>query len=236
MAIYNFDAVPVYVPIKRSPWGATLGVLDSEAPTDPTAGPKDATKYKDSGIPIPKVVLNAVQGYQMVHDLMYAMGVKDPVADWVAAQASFESTGFTSNVGKKDNNWSGIKWLNKPYQKNASKGIKSPDGGYYAKFDTWQDWARDLYRILHLGGAAAPVNAATLEDYVHRLKNNGYFGASEASYLKGVKRYLKVQQEGVKLEMTENPVTHWWENLDWKYKVGGGIFAGLLVLAAVRRR
>ena len=182
-------------------------------------------------------IVNEAIGYQMVRDLVYAMGIKDPVADWVAAQAAYESANFTSNVGKKNNNWSGIKYINKPYQKNAVKGTKSPDGDYYARYATWQDWAKDLYRILHLGGTQAPVYAVSLADYVHRLKKNKYFSASEANYLRGLQKMQDNQKTDVGIMVPhQSPIKLWWQELDWKWKAAMGVGVVVIAVAAVRGR
>ncbi len=116
---------------------------------------------------------------------------------FAVAQACFEcgSENFDSPVALEDNNLTGIIWLNVPWQHNATKGAQMPasDGvGHYAHFATPQDWAVDFRRILHLDfhHIGKPIEAHTVEDYVHRLKMNGYFGGPEEQYLAGVKRYL----------------------------------------------
>lgn len=113
----------------------------------------------------------------------------------ILAQSAFETAYFTSNTFRQDNNASGIKWINKPYQK-ATMGIHSSEkGSFYARFETLTDWARDLKRILTINrGAGRPIDATTIQDYVHRLKVNGYFGLSEAQYLAGVKRVMLAMQ------------------------------------------
>jgi hypothetical protein len=131
-------------------------------------------------------------------------GINNPQLDFALAQLLFETGKFTSKstVAADNNNYSGIKWLNKPYQK-ATKGTLAPAGerlpyespvNYYAKFASINDWATDFKRILSLKRSAntlgAPIKATTPEDFVKRLKLNGYFGGNETVYLKGIKNFL----------------------------------------------
>jgi len=94
---------------------------------------------------------------------------------YAIAQMMMESDWMTSNQGNVDNNFSGIKWINKPYQK-ATRGTSSPEGGYYAHFASFKDWARDFLRILSLntGKMGRPIDATTAQQYGDRLKANHY--------------------------------------------------------------
>lgn len=99
-----------------------------------------------------------------------------------------------SNVARLNNNYSGIMFINKPYQKNAVKGSKYPakEGNYYyAKFNTVQDWANDFIRVLSMRNK--PIAAPGLNEYVFRLARNGYFvpntGKAYDNYQKGLKKY-----------------------------------------------
>lgn len=113
-------------------------------------------------------------------------------------QAVFEcgSINFDSAVALADKNLTGIIYLNAHFQHNATQGTLMParDGvGHYAHFATPQDWANDFCRILRLNmhGEGRPIDAVTPEDYVHRLKVNGYFGGKEEDYLRGLKSDIK---------------------------------------------
>lgn len=120
------------------------------------------------------------------------------------AQILLETGQFTakSTVAKLNNNYSGIKWLNAPRQKNASKGSPVPPGersttkpnwslNWYAKFDTGKDWAVDYLRILSLG-TKKPILAATPDEFVDRLKANRYFGGDINSYKKNVNYFYNL--------------------------------------------
>jgi len=137
------------------------------------------------------------------NSLMIA-GMKPPQLDFALAQLLFETGRFTtrSNVASTNNNYSGIKYLNKPYQ-DAEKGSLAPAGerlpyesplNYYAKFRDTNAWAKDFVRILSLkrsgNNIGAPIKATTVEDFNKRLKLNSYYGGSEAVYLRGIKTYL----------------------------------------------
>lgn len=122
---------------------------------------------------------------------------------WAIASLLHETGRFTarSNVARLNNNYSGIKWLNRARQKNATKGSPVPPSerfgpadnplNFYAKFNTVDDWAKDYYRIVSTFGAK-PIEADTVENWVTRLKQNKYFGGSESGYLRGVKAFLRM--------------------------------------------
>lgn len=140
----------------------------------------------------------------MLEQAMINAGFTEPQLTFAIAQLLYETGRFSSksNVAKVNNNYSGIKWLNKSYQK-ASKGSPVPVNersktnpnwplNWYAYFNTVDDWAIDFKRIVSLKKTSLgrPIEATDLKSYVQRLKANGYFGGNEASYLKGTKMYF----------------------------------------------
>ncbi len=139
-----------------------------------------------------------------IQNALQIAGIQQPQLDFALAQLLFETGKFSkaSSVAAANNNYSGIKWINKSYQ-DAEKGTLAPASerlpyetpiNYYAKFRDTNAWAKDFKRILSLkrtaNYAGSPITATTPEDFVKRLKLNGYFGGSEANYLKGIKIYL----------------------------------------------
>ena len=120
-----------------------------------------------------------------------ALNVAPPVVPLLVAQVAYETGDFKSKLLKDHNNASGIVWTGKASQKNATKGRPLPeDPRYnYAKFDTLNDWARDYIRVLNL--RAKPIQATTADDFITRLKANGYFTAPVEQYKKGFERYLR---------------------------------------------
>jgi len=182
-----------------------------------------------------------INSYNSVIAYLKTAGIPDDVKPYAAAQVLFETNGLKSRVSKSDLNLSGIKWINKPYQ-NATRGSKSPEGDYYAHFKSYADWARDLKRILSIGGATAAINAEDLEDYVKRLKEHGYFTGSEPDYYKGLVNILtaagqlKQQQSAETLKAAADYTNqNWWEKLN-KWEKGGVITAGVLVGVAILKR
>lgn len=145
----------------------------------------------------------------VLQDSLIRAGLKEPQLKYALAQLLFETGRFTakSKVATENNNFSGIKWLNKKYQK-ATRGTLAPPServadinspiNYYAKFETIDDYAKDFVRILSLQRAAnlsgKPITATTLTAYSDRLALNGYFDGNTAqkrlNYYKGLKKYF----------------------------------------------
>lgn len=105
----------------------------------------------------------------------------------------FHETGVLRSALVADNNFSGIMFINKPtLQKNAVKGrpFPSKEGKYfYAKFATPLDWANDLKRIISRS-PGKPLEAATVQDFAHRLKLNKYYTDSEKNYSTALKKHF----------------------------------------------
>jgi hypothetical protein len=120
-----------------------------------------------------------------------ALNAPPPVVPFLVAQVAYETGNFKSKLLKDHNNASGIVWTGKASQKNATKGRPLPEDPryFYAKFATLQDWARDYIRVLSLKNK--PIQATTADDFVARLKANGYFTAPVEQYKKGFMSYLK---------------------------------------------
>ena len=123
------------------------------------------------------------------------VGAKFPASSlpFVMSQVAYETTdstthtGFSSFESMTDNNFSGIKYNAVANGDIATMGNQSPEGNHYAHYNSVNDWAQDLKRILSLNrGAGRPIDATSLEDYVHRLHSNGYFTDHEPTYLAGV--------------------------------------------------
>jgi hypothetical protein len=168
-----------------------------------------------------------------IENLLANAGVPSNIVPMATAQVMYETGGLTSRVSKADGNLSGIKWLNKPYQK-ATRGTKSPEGNYYAKFASFEDWANDYKRILSIGGANAPINATGLQDYVNRLYHNHYFTSAPSVYYAGLAAIMKKtgtlqQQQAQQLAPSiEDAHQNWWQKLPTWGKVGVGAGAALV--------
>lgn len=130
----------------------------------------------------------------LLQDSLIKAGLGGMSLKLALAQLLVETGNFTSKsqVATLNNNYSGIKFINKPYQK-AVQGSPVPAAervqpstnpyNFYAKFENPDAWAVDFKRILSLG-TLKPILALDTTEYVKRLKNNRYFGGNEAVYLK----------------------------------------------------
>lgn len=100
---------------------------------------------------------------------------------------------FNTGIARADNNFTGIKWINKPYQ-NATRGSLAPAServkplsapiNYYAHFANTAAWAKDYARILNSG--SKPLQANNIADFAARLKRNKYYTDSVSNYAKGL--------------------------------------------------
>lgn len=113
------------------------------------------------------------------------------VKPFIMAQTGLETEGFTSNVSQVDNNFSGIKYSKNGY---GSLGVQSPEGNHYAHYDTPEDWAKDMLRVLSIDrGAGVPLDTNSLVDYNNALKgtipNLAYYGIDAQTYLSFLKSY-----------------------------------------------
>jgi hypothetical protein len=117
-------------------------------------------------------------------------GVNPSILPFLVAQVAHETGNFKSKLLRDHNNGSGITWINNSkVQKNAKKGRPLPEDPryFYAKFDTLQDWAIDHVRVLNR--KSKPIQATNVDDFVSRLKANGYFTAPIEIYKKAVAKF-----------------------------------------------
>lgn len=115
---------------------------------------------------------------QQIYNTAIQQGFNPVAAKLIAAQARFESADYTSNVFKNNNNTSGIKFIGQP---NAVQGTLSPEGNYYAKFNTIQDSINDkIVRLYNktMGGVTPDQlkSSNSADDFATKLKKRNYFG------------------------------------------------------------
>lgn len=109
------------------------------------------------------------------------------LANCALAQAKHESANFTSNVFVTDNNPIGYKYYEGSLWQSG-RGIKAPDGGYYAKFGSVQAAAYELADwINRRSGSFSGVQGTY--DYALAMRNSSYYGASLSEYVAGLNRY-----------------------------------------------
>lgn len=185
----------------------------------------------------------SINSYNQVKNYLGSAGIPANIVPWAAAQSAFETNGWKSNVSTKDFNLSGITWINKPAQ-NATRGVARPasEGGYYAHYKSYTDWAKDLKRILEIGGTGAAIYATSLQDYVDRLYKNKYFTSSPGPYYQALNMILQSvgdlqKQQGAELQQAQEDAKAWYLKIeDWaKANPGMAIGAGLLGLLVVKK-
>lgn len=126
------------------------------------------------------------------------LGLNDEQIKFALSQILLETGQFStkSNVFKLNNNYSGIKFINKPIQV-AVKGSPVPPServspanspiNWYAKFSDVGAWAKDYVRILNLK-KNKPLQAVSIDDFHKRLTANKYYDTSKQ---KNIDNYLK---------------------------------------------
>lgn len=140
---------------------------------------------------------------QIIYNTAIEQGFNPTAAKLIAAQARFESNDYTSNVFKKNNNTSGIKFIGQP---NAVRGTLSPEGDYYAHFNTIEDGINDkivrLYNINMRGVTPKQLKDSTdATEFANLLKQRGYYGSSASEYASGLRvKLLKINV----LELIQN--------------------------------
>lgn len=107
---------------------------------------------------------------------------------FIIAQAKHETANFTSKVYAVDRNAFGIKFINSANQKNAVKGLLSPEGNNYARFNSETDSLIDLFRIFEI--KKFPVNVGSASEYAAALKERGYFTGDLVVYQKALEKWV----------------------------------------------
>jgi hypothetical protein len=177
---------------------------------------------------------------QIVYDIAIKQGFTPVAAKLVVGQARFESTNYTSNVFKANNNTHGMKFIGQPL---ATRGSLAPvkersascrNGGtcvnsdHYAKFASVEDSATDvvarLYNITR--GDVTPdqlKNAKTPEEFARLLKKRSYYGFGAYGTPQAEKE-IKEYAGGLKVRMRLAQIVEFVE----KNKKGLGL--GILLL------
>jgi len=144
---------------------------------------------------------------QLIYDTAVRQGFTPTAAKFVVAQARFESSNYSSNVFKNNNNTSGMKYIGQPLatrgtlaplserSQTCQKGGSCQNSDHYAKFASVADSASDkierLYNIT-MGGVTPQQlkNAKTPEEFAQLLKARGYYGEQKGqSPAQSVKEY-----------------------------------------------
>lgn len=139
-----------------------------------------ATKDKVDTIPI-TVPDESKTGKAAMKEIADAIGEKlDIEPALIYAQMCQESgPNGDSQEAVNDKNFSGIK--------GSGGGVATDDGGTYQKFNSLSEYASRYAAILKNDGLSGIKDPS---EYVHKLKQMGYFTASEADYEAGVKALM----------------------------------------------
>ncbi len=109
---------------------------------------------------------------------MKRQGIRNDILQYIVYQAYHETNGFTDPKYTRYNNPTGIKYAK---QKGATMGANG-----YAYFDNLNSWAAAMKHEITKGANAE--GAGSMQEYVQRLKKNGYFEDSVENYFNGLSR------------------------------------------------
>lgn len=134
---------------------------------------------------------------------LIANGLSEEKARLLLAQMLVETAGFTHRVATEANNYGGIKYSPKF---NKDSGIKSTEGDNYARYNDFNEFAKDYIRIISRGGNNAPIKADTVQEFARRLKAQGYYTATEPQYLKALKSWLPSIKKFIPSKQAQAPL------------------------------
>jgi flagellum-specific peptidoglycan hydrolase FlgJ len=135
-----------------------------------------------------------------IYNALRKAGVPDVNARIITAQSRVESSNYSSNVFKQNNNAFGMKVPSvrkSPYILGAGTKAPSSEGATpYARYASVEDSARDIVHWLQYNHANYS-QLTTADSYATYLKNKGYYGATLASYAAGIGTYLMKMKDWV---------------------------------------
>jgi uncharacterized FlgJ-related protein len=120
--------------------------------------------------------------YKDVYSLLIEAGFKYQQAQIILAQTAHETANFTSDIFLENHNLFGMK--------NAGQKLVIGTNRGHAVYESITDSIKDfaLYYKRHQYLSVYE----TAYDYVKALKENGYFEADIANYVRGVEHFLKL--------------------------------------------
>lgn len=105
-------------------------------------------------------------------------------AEWIYAQWSHETGGFSSVLSEEYHNLGGITQV----QPNDTP---QPDGNcYYMQFNSYESYAEYFGKYLTYYREDGIYLSETIADYITALKNGGYFGDDLYAYIDDCQRIL----------------------------------------------
>lgn len=136
---------------------------------------------------------------QIVYTFSKSQGLSDNVAKIIVAQSKFESSNYTSNLFKVNNNLFGYKYVG---QSIATQGIPAPssEGNLrYANYSKVEDSVLEIVKWIGRRVSEKKFTLADLETpegYARAFKNAGYYGDTYERYVAGLRRYYNTLQVG----------------------------------------
>jgi len=137
----------------------------------------------------------------IVYNQAVSMGVPSDTAKLIAAQARYETAGYTSNVFKNYNNAFGYKWVGQKKWASGPGGAAgsqdaqgNADGGTYAKYPSVAYSTGELVDWLKRRQAEGKLKISALKtpaQYAAALKASGYYGQTASQYASGLSTMLK---------------------------------------------
>jgi len=188
--------------------------------------------------------MTSAQIDQAIYNTAIQQGFNPIAAKLIVAQARFESTDYTSNVFRANNNTSGIKYIGAS-QINAQRGTPAPsnertcnlqcDRDFYAKFDTVQDSINDKVKRLYtktMGGVTPQMlkDSTSAEDFARKLKMRSYYGfgklnSTDPAKVAQAEAEIKEYAGGMKNKLLRIQVVEFVE----KNKVNLGVVGALII-------
>lgn len=107
----------------------------------------------------------------------------------LVAQAKFESGNYTNSLFRNHNNLYGMMHPRKRTTKSIGGKARAEGKAGYAKFRSVEDSVEDM--LIYLWDKEQMPRYTSTKQYVHFLKTNKFFTASELHYLHGLEYYLK---------------------------------------------
>jgi len=129
---------------------------------------------------------------EQIYTAALKAGFTPSAAKLIVAQARHETGNYTSYQYRTNNNLFGMKFVNQPL---ATKGNKSPEGDFYAKYPNVAASVQDLvnrnYKISRGGVSFDDLKKVSdTTDFAQKLKKRGYYTASVKGYDRGLKSAL----------------------------------------------
>jgi hypothetical protein len=133
--------------------------------------------------PIPQGISKQIPPQELPINQFHASPYWLNLKHYIAAQTMHETGGYTSRLALEQKNITG---MNVPSQRNF---VGYKDSGRYMRYDSFFQSIQDL--LLWMSYTKFPQSVPNSKVYVQELKKRGYFGDSEANYLRGVNSALR---------------------------------------------